>query len=159
MTSRLPASDGVGCATTLAINLFENFACAGIDQELRDALAELASLIGRSGRTLADVLLSVGRADDSVDSEFAAFEARPCAQRNLAAAFESSKESAFRNDGLASFVIVKRSKGVGNFVVFKAGLNAQSTLAYGWHANFWGDRKSTRLNSSHLGISYAVFCL
>src|SRR5262245_7492897 len=23
----------------------------------------------------------------------------------------------------------------------------------------WGDRKSTRLNSSHLGISYAVFCL
>src|SRR5262245_64303147 len=27
---------------------------------------------------------------------------------------------------------------------------------------FWrdmGDRKSTRLNSSHLGISYAVFCL
>src|ERR1035438_10795651 len=24
---------------------------------------------------------------------------------------------------------------------------------------FDGDRKSTRLNSSHLGISYAVFCL
>src|SRR5258705_2975192 len=24
---------------------------------------------------------------------------------------------------------------------------------------FEGDRKSTRLNSSHLGISYAVFCL
>src|SRR5262245_65351581 len=23
----------------------------------------------------------------------------------------------------------------------------------------WTDRKSTRLNSSHLGISYAVFCL
>src|SRR5438045_7751431 len=23
----------------------------------------------------------------------------------------------------------------------------------------WSDRKSTRLNSSHLGISYAVFCL
>src|ERR1039458_10207689 len=26
-------------------------------------------------------------------------------------------------------------------------------------AGFSGDRKSTRLNSSHLGISYAVFCL
>src|SRR5437899_4305293 len=26
-------------------------------------------------------------------------------------------------------------------------------------ARFGGDRKSTRLNSSHLGISYAVFCL
>src|SRR5258705_9877388 len=25
--------------------------------------------------------------------------------------------------------------------------------------SFQGDRKSTRLNSSHLGISYAVFCL
>src|SRR5262245_64699552 len=27
------------------------------------------------------------------------------------------------------------------------------------HLERWGDRKSTRLNSSHLGISYAVFCL
>src|SRR5262245_65197989 len=26
-------------------------------------------------------------------------------------------------------------------------------------ARWWRDRKSTRLNSSHLGISYAVFCL
>src|SRR3712207_8156628 len=25
--------------------------------------------------------------------------------------------------------------------------------------SFWGDRKSTRLNSSHANISYAVFCL
>src|SRR3712207_8271931 len=24
---------------------------------------------------------------------------------------------------------------------------------------YWGDRKSTRLNSSHANISYAVFCL
>src|ERR1035438_10871417 len=28
-----------------------------------------------------------------------------------------------------------------------------------WFATDKGDRKSTRLNSSHLGISYAVFCL
>src|SRR5258705_9675089 len=27
------------------------------------------------------------------------------------------------------------------------------------HRHSQGDRKSTRLNSSHLGISYAVFCL
>src|SRR5258705_9246197 len=27
------------------------------------------------------------------------------------------------------------------------------------HQEFGRDRKSTRLNSSHLGISYAVFCL
>src|SRR2546430_8827858 len=29
----------------------------------------------------------------------------------------------------------------------------------GWYDNEWGDRKSTRLNSSHSQISYAVFCL
>src|SRR5258705_8176660 len=40
-----------------------------------------------------------------------------------------------------------------------------SILAICWHGSiFFGsrehrDRKSTRLNSSHLGISYAVFCL
>src|SRR5437899_8653192 len=44
--------------------------------------------------------------------------------------------------------------------------NADSLLIrVGWAApefhGTWnsGDRKSTRLNSSHLGISYAVFCL
>src|SRR2546430_10223258 len=29
----------------------------------------------------------------------------------------------------------------------------------GGHLVLWGDRKSTRLNSSHSQISYAVFCL
>src|SRR5690625_2257510 len=29
----------------------------------------------------------------------------------------------------------------------------------GGHAKIWRDRKSTRLNSSHVAISYAVFCL
>src|SRR5205814_3515577 len=28
-----------------------------------------------------------------------------------------------------------------------------------WRQDGFADRKSTRLNSSHLGISYAVFCL
>src|SRR2546426_4014767 len=32
-------------------------------------------------------------------------------------------------------------------------------LAPGVHPSLQGDRKSTRLNSSHLVISYAVFCL
>src|SRR5262245_62214746 len=35
-------------------------------------------------------------------------------------------------------------------------------LAHQWttvNARLHSDRKSTRLNSSHLGISYAVFCL
>src|SRR2546430_13480033 len=37
--------------------------------------------------------------------------------------------------------------------VFVTGLNAPTAVA------FRGDRKSTRLNSSHSQISYAVFCL
>src|SRR5438477_6135733 len=31
--------------------------------------------------------------------------------------------------------------------------------AAGADKRVWGDRKSTRLNSSHMSISYAVFCL
>src|SRR3989449_544163 len=39
-------------------------------------------------------------------------------------------------------------------------LSALLILVVGWlAANFLGDRKSTRLNSSHGYISYAVFCL
>src|SRR5256885_7984693 len=42
--------------------------------------------------------------------------------------------------------------------------NLRSLLGYQWlfpgkMLLFMGDRKSTRLNSSHLVISYAVFCL
>src|SRR5205814_7938573 len=37
---------------------------------------------------------------------------------------------------------------------------AKNAISQGRRALFaMGDRKSTRLNSSHLGISYAVFCL
>src|SRR5262245_62529624 len=34
-----------------------------------------------------------------------------------------------------------------------------TTTVIPFACQFKGDRKSTRLNSSHLGISYAVFCL
>src|SRR5258705_4444302 len=43
---------------------------------------------------------------------------------------------------------------LGRFDEAKALLDQASAIA-----NKPGDRKSTRLNSSHLGISYAVFCL
>src|SRR5690606_3127531 len=37
---------------------------------------------------------------------------------------------------------------------------SQALLAgHGWPGSFLEDRKSTRLNSSHVKISYAVFCL
>src|SRR5258707_7076092 len=39
-------------------------------------------------------------------------------------------------------------------------LNQSAPRAVAWEGTFWlGDRKSTRLNSSHANISYAVFCL
>src|SRR5205814_6465467 len=38
------------------------------------------------------------------------------------------------------------------------GITAEAVIA-AWSAVVRRDRKSTRLNSSHLGISYAVFCL
>src|SRR5437899_2444590 len=53
---------------------------------------------------------------------------------------------------------VKRLKN-GHFILIPA---SEQTFGHGTHthAALWReDRKSTRLNSSHLGISYAVFCL
>src|SRR5262245_63388844 len=38
-------------------------------------------------------------------------------------------------------------------------IEQQNTYSRFTNPNINGDRKSTRLNSSHLGISYAVFCL
>src|SRR5436853_5552720 len=39
------------------------------------------------------------------------------------------------------------------------GVHTTGVRPTAWEADFAQDRKSTRLNSSHLGISYAVFCL
>src|ERR1035441_8808036 len=38
-------------------------------------------------------------------------------------------------------------------------LTKEGVMPPGANSFFYLDRKSTRLNSSHLGISYAVFCL
>src|SRR5256885_9354114 len=43
-------------------------------------------------------------------------------------------------------------------LVARPALWLTNTMAYGF-LRLFGDRKSTRLNSSHLVISYAVFCL
>src|SRR5438045_7474792 len=45
----------------------------------------------------------------------------------------------------------------GRLDVGRAGRNVERGVEGG--EPVWEDRKSTRLNSSHLGISYAVFCL
>src|SRR5690625_6709132 len=53
-------------------------------------------------------------------------------------------------------------RGVGNyrdFCVRCSALNAADVVAHALEVVLAEDRKSTRLNSSHVAISYAVFCL
>src|SRR5207245_5266620 len=45
------------------------------------------------------------------------------------------------------------------FFLGKGSLAATLRSWYGHYPRLWPDRKSTRLNSSHGSISYAVFCL
>ena len=77
MTMRLPPSEDGEWSATLAVNLLENFAGSRINEELRDTSAEFASMFGRRGCTLANVLRAVWRTNDSVNGEFSPFEARP----------------------------------------------------------------------------------
>src|SRR5207245_10428400 len=61
----------------------------------------------------------------------------------------------FRSDGSRDVHQVIEDSGLGEFEVGKA-LYGLITAGFLHRA---GDRKSTRLNSSHGSISYAVFCL
>src|SRR2546426_6257149 len=57
--------------------------------------------------------------------------------------------------------IAEVQKGLHNLKAIGSGVNLgvyQATKIRHFHL-LWEDRKSTRLNSSHLVISYAVFCL
>src|ERR1039458_6907541 len=61
-----------------------------------------------------------------------------------------------------SKLIETRSRGMLKFNVASLYPLLYRLEARGWIQGRWvdkADRKSTRLNSSHLGISYAVFCL
>src|SRR5947199_6459956 len=63
----------------------------------------------------------------------------------------------FRSEGLGAesvLVVWDGNQDPGEYAVL-----AQHLAGRGRKALVAGDRKSTRLNSSHLGISYAVFCL
>src|SRR5207302_1983930 len=44
-------------------------------------------------------------------------------------------------------------------VVMQGSIKALGVVCGAFEFDFMGDRKSTRLNSSHVKISYAVFCL
>src|SRR5439155_27337403 len=47
----------------------------------------------------------------------------------------------------------------GNDFVLKGPAKLRNVVAFQTHGDTSTDRKSTRLNSSHVAISYAVFCL
>src|SRR6266480_6574130 len=54
---------------------------------------------------------------------------------------------------------ISPDKGCWRPVLFAYELIATFLLTGGRESEVLGDRKSTRLNSSHMSISYAVFCL
>src|SRR5439155_12078474 len=64
---------------------------------------------------------------------------------------------------LFPYTTLFRSKdaGMAAFLRFSERLNWKIVENGKWKTatSRWGDRKSTRLNSSHVAISYAVFCL
>src|SRR5262245_45320654 len=53
----------------------------------------------------------------------------------------------------------KAPKGIKPLILNKTNFDKLSDIFGTDDTEEWADRKSTRLNSSHLGISYAVFCL
>src|SRR5262245_62740089 len=65
---------------------------------------------------------------------------------------ERNRRAVERRDGEAEVVRLRLLR-------LQVGIAERDDGAEGRDAVQWIDRKSTRLNSSHLGISYAVFCL
>src|SRR6516225_4844705 len=85
ITMRFPARIGEECSATGAVNLLQDCTRTGVNQQLRQALAELARLVAAAGGALADVVSAVGRAHHRVHGQFVAFKTRPGSQKNLAA--------------------------------------------------------------------------
>src|SRR3712207_8646459 len=70
--------------------------------------------------------------------------------------FRSAASLARRGEGGESRVILLGQRGDAIIVVARVGVDA---LLQSAHRRADLDRKSTRLNSSHANIAYAVFCL
>src|ERR1035438_3856509 len=73
----------------------------------------------------------------------------------------SMASAIFTNFGSGQSYNISAGNAVGHGFTFDGSVFAEgSTFTPAANAKFGSlDRKSTRLNSSHLGISYAVFCL
>src|SRR5699024_12751299 len=93
---------------------------------------------------------------------------RSCVHRHLPS-FPTRRSSDLGDEpefGIASWFAMLFAAGMGIGLVFYS-VGEPLTYAFtdpkpGWsgdQSDMIGDRKSTRLNSSHVSISYAVFCL
>src|SRR5882724_11406481 len=98
--------DGEGSAK-LATDCFEDGLGTGFEEEARDVFAESGGLVWRCCGALADILRAVDGADTGFENKFAALDARPGAERNLAAAFQRGEQSAFGDYGGARFRIIE----------------------------------------------------
>src|SRR5262245_64527947 len=90
----------------------------------------------------------------------------PRAQEVLALALKEAKRLNHAYVGTEHLLLglIKLGQGVAVNVLQRMGLDLERVRMevekhVGPHPDAKVDRKSTRLNSSHLGISYAVFCL
>ena len=127
-------ADAAGSAT-LAAHFFEDALCAGVDKELSHALTKGAGLVGWRSGALFYVLNAIDGTDTGVENEFAALDACPSAERNLATSFENREQRPLGNNRGASFGVVElfeRSKGVG---ICCAAFDAECALTDGGHAD------------------------
>src|SRR6267378_4436891 len=112
-----PARGEAEASAKLTSDCFENGLGAGFEEETRDVFAKSGGLVWRCGGALADILRAVDGADTGFENKFAALDARPGAERNLAAAFQRGEQSAFSDYGGARFRIIESAEDIGGFVV------------------------------------------
>src|SRR6266851_4121760 len=140
MRMSLPARGDAEDSTTLNSYFFEDGLRAGFEEEPGNMFAESDRLVRRRRRTLPHILRAVDGADASFENKLSPLGARPGTERNLASTLQRGEERALGNDGGTSLSIVQSAEDVGGFVVGKAALGSDGTLADGGHADIGGKR-------------------
>ncbi len=139
---------------------------ASFEKETAHTFAEGASLGGRGAGALLDVLRAVDAANAGFEDEFVAFHARPCAERNLAAAFERAEETTLGDDGAAGFGVVELFDGGGGIGVVGAALDADCALTDCGEKNIGSENFGDAMRgaeaiepgfSEHDGVVFAAF--
>src|SRR5215468_9336686 len=138
-TTCLPESIALAASATLTAHLFQNFSCTRAPKQLRDLMAEFASLFQGPSTSLANLLFSIGRTDDGIKYQLTAFKTCPRAKWDLASALQCTEQCTLRNNRLAGFEIVKLRNSFRHFLVPYASLNTNCALANSWHENIWAE--------------------